>query len=87
MLRLFQLCRSDTVSFKDQTSSESYTFANIEDYYGTNGDFYLKFVIKVVNKNTVPISDSSEIIIDSRRKFIAIATYIRIATTRLDGYS
>ena len=74
---LFQLCRSDEVMVDGQTTSSLYTLKDgIRMFYGTNGDFYFKFIIKIVNENTVPISDASEITIDSRRKFYQIAIVI-----------
>ena len=73
----FQLCRSDEVMVNGQTMSSLYTIEDsIHMFYGTNGDFYFKFIIKIVNENAVPISDASEIIIDSRRKFYQIAIVI-----------
>ena len=68
----FQLCRSDDVILEKQTNTTLLTYENIHILYDTNGNFYFKFRIKVVNKKALPISDASEIIIDSRRKFYQI---------------
>ena len=68
----FQLCRSDEVILKEKTSTTLLTYENIHILYKTNGNFYFKFKIKVVNKNAVPISDASEIIFDSHCKFYQI---------------
>ena len=68
----FQLCRSDEVILEKKTSTTLLTYKDIHILYRINGNFKFKFRIKVVNENTVPISDASEIVIDSQRKFYQI---------------
>ena len=65
----FQLCRNDEVILEKKTNIPLLTYKDIRIFYGTNGELYFKFKIQIVNNSTVPISDSTEIIIDSQRKF------------------
>ena len=65
----FQLCRSDEVILGDMTNIPLLTYENIRIFYGANGELYFRFKIQIVNNNAVPISDSAEIKINSRRKF------------------
>ena len=64
------LCRiySETRYLGIQTSN-NLIFGDIEDYYGTNGNFYVQFTIEVVNDNAQPISDVAVVQLDSRCKF------------------
>ena len=66
---LFKLC-SDVTVLSTQTKNDSYTFDGIEDFYGFNGDFYVKFTIQAVDSiTTKPISYITKIELDTRRKF------------------
>ena len=65
----FQLCRSDERILAEKTDIPLFTYEDIRDLYGTNGELYFKFKIQIVNNSSVPISGFTEIIIDSQRKF------------------
>ena len=61
---------SDVTVLSTQTKNDSYTFDGIEDFYGFNGDFYVKFTIQAVDSiTTKPISYITKIELDTRRKF------------------
>ena len=65
----FQLYRSDERILDGMIHIPSLTYEDIRDLYGTNGELFFKFKIKIVNNKSVPISGFTEIIIDSQRKF------------------
>ena len=63
------LCRNSETRYLGIQTSNNLTFRDIEDYYGTNGNFYVQFTIEVVNDNEQPISDIAVVRLDSRCKF------------------
>ena len=66
---------NDITTLQPRVKSNTFTYGDIQHHYGPNGVFNVKFIIKVVDADALPISDVSEIKLDSRRKFINVARY------------
>ena len=57
---------------KYKSKSNIFKFGDIQQHYGLNGKFFIKFTVEGVDDNTsVSISDFSEIKLDSQSKFIS----------------
>jgi len=67
---------NDKKILESKTNSRSITFENIEDYYGIDGNVYVRFTVEVVDDNAKSISDISQVYFDSRSMLYRIATPI-----------